>query len=191
MWLNENLIKFIESSAAISKTTIYISDLRRIRLLAEPTKASLQLDRLVSRELLESLLVIGTGLEQDRYIMINSKNSTIPLIEEIDETDENTDNNFVSQIILPLWVDNELKGSLVLTSEKRQLDDYDLELAKSIQIFIEESIINSINEEFLKKTEKKKLKTTLLKKEPKTISRPKSADPLQSDPLKTVEESNI
>lgn len=189
MWLNENLIKFIESSAAISKTTIYISDLRRIRLLAEPTKASLQLDRLVSRELLESLLVIGTGLEQDRYIMINSKNSTIPLIEEIDETDENTDNNFVSQIILPLWVDNELKGSLVLTSEKRQLDDYDLELAKSIQIFIEESIINSINEEFLKKTEKKKLKTTLLKKEPKTISKPKSAEPIE--PLDPLEETAI
>jgi len=165
MWLNENLVKFIESSAEISKTTIYVSDLKKIRLLAVPTKASKKLDKIVSRELLESLLIIGTGLEQDRYIMTSSKNSTIPLLEE-----ENTETNFVSQIILPLWVDNELKGSLILTSEKRQLDDYDLELAKSIQIFIEESIINSINEDFLKKNDKKKIKTTILKKEPENIN---------------------
>jgi len=173
MWLNENLIKFIESSAEISKTNIYVSDLRKIRLLAVPTKASKKIDRLVSRELLESLLIIGTGLEQDRYIMTTSKNSTIPLIEN---ENENTENNFVSQIILPIWVDNELKGSLILTSEKRQLDDYDLELAKGIQIFIEESIINSINEEFLKKSEKKKLKTAILKKEKTTPAEPKQAE---------------
>jgi len=173
MWLNENLIKFIESSAEISKTNIYVSDLRKIRLLAVPTKASKKIDRLVSRELLESLLIIGTGLEQDRYIMTTSKNSTIPLIEN---ESENTENNFVSQIILPIWVDNELKGSLILTSEKRQLDDYDLELAKGIQIFIEESIINSINEEFLKKSEKKKLKTAILKKEKTTPAEPKQAE---------------
>ena len=82
MWLNENLVKFIESSAEISKTTIYVSDLKKIRLLAVPTKASKKLDKIVSRELLESLLIIGTGLEQDRYIMTSSKNSTIPLLEE-------------------------------------------------------------------------------------------------------------
>lgn len=178
MWLNENLIKFIESSAEISKTTIYVSDLRKIRIMAVPTKASKKIDKLISREVLESLLIIGTGLEQDRYIMTSSKNSTIPLIE-----DENVETNFVSQIILPLWVDNELKGSLILTSEKRQLDDYDLELAKSIQIFIEESIINSINEEFLKKTEKKKIKSTILKKEPKSTTKPEEVEVVEENDI--------
>lgn len=158
MWLNENLIKFIESSAEISKATIYISDIRKIKISAVPSKKAEKIDKLVSREILETLLVIGTGIEQDRYVIINSKNNVIPLLE-----DENEKINFISQIILPLWADNELKGALILVSENRKLDDYDLELARSIQIFIEESIINSINEEYLKNTEKKKIKSVLKK----------------------------
>lgn len=158
MWLNENLIKFIESSAEISKATIYISDIRKIKISAVPSKKAEKIDKLVSREILETLLVIGTGIEQDRYLIINSKNNVIPLLE-----DENEKINFISQIILPLWADNELKGALILVSENRKLDDYDLELARSIQIFIEESIINSINEEYLKSTEKKKIKSVLKK----------------------------
>lgn len=158
MWLNENLIKFIESSAEISKATIYISDIRKIKISAVPSKKAEKIDKLVSREILETLLVIGTGIEQDRYVIINSKNNVIPLLE-----DENEKINFISQIILPLWADNELKGALILVSENRKLDDYDLELARSIQIFIEESIINSINEEYLKSTEKKKIKSVLKK----------------------------
>lgn len=157
MYLNENLIKFLESSAEISKTTIYISDIKKIRLVTVPNKSAKKLDKLVSRELLESLLIIGTGIEQDRYI-VNSKNHIIPLLE--DGTEEI---NFTSQIILPIWADNELQGSLILTSDNRILDDYDLELARSIQMFIEESIINDINEEYLNKTEKKKIKTVLKK----------------------------
>lgn len=158
MWLNDNLIKFLESSGEISKTTIFISDLKKIRLITVPTKPAKKIDKLVSRELLETLLIIGTGFEQDRYLITNSKNSSIPLLEN-----DNEETTYVSQIILPIWVDNELKGSVTLASNKRLLDDYDLELAKSIQIFIEESIINSINEEFLKKSEKKKVKTILKK----------------------------
>lgn len=160
MWLNENLIKFIESSAEISKATIFISDLRNLKISATPSKKAETIDKLISRELLESLIVIGTGLEQDKYIIINSKNNIIPLLE-----DKKEKISFVSQIILPLWADNELKGCLILVSENRKLDDYDLELARSIQIFIEEAIINSINEEFLNKTEKKKIKSILKKEE--------------------------
>ena len=160
MWLNENLIKFIESSAGISKATIYISDLKKIRISAIPNKKAEAINKIISRELLENLLVIGTGIEQDKYILINSANNVIPLIE-----DENKKTNFISQILLPLWADNELKGCLILAAEDRNLDDYDLELARSMQIFIEESIINSINEEYLKKTEKKKIKSILKKDE--------------------------
>ena len=157
MYLNDNLIKFLESSAEISKTTIFVSDIKKIRIVTVPNKTAKKVDKLVSRELLESLLVIGTGIEQDRYI-INSKNNVIPLL---DNEGEGID--FTSQIILPVWADNELQGSLILTSNNRILDDYDLELARSIQIFIEESIINDINEEYLNKTEKKKIKTVLKK----------------------------
>lgn len=160
MWLNENLIKFIESSAEISKATIFISDLKKVRISAVPTKKAETVNKLVSREVLESLLVIGTGIEQDKYIILNSKNNVIPLLD-----DENEKIDFISQIILPIWADNELKGALILVSDNRKLDDYDLELARSIQIFIEESIINSINEEFLQKTEKKKIKSILKKDE--------------------------
>ena len=32
MYLNENLIKFLESSAEISKTTIYVSDIKKLEL---------------------------------------------------------------------------------------------------------------------------------------------------------------
>ncbi len=157
MYLNDNLIKFLESSAEISKTTIFISDIKKIKLETVPDKSAKKVDKLISRELLESLLIIGTGIEQDRYI-INSKNNVIPLLDN-----EEGEVNFTSQIILPVWADNELQGSLILTSNNRILDDYDLELARSIQIFIEESIINDINEEYLNKTEKKKIKTVLKK----------------------------
>ena len=157
MYLNENLIKFLESSADISKTVIFVSDTKKIRIETVPNKSAKKVDSLISRELLESLLIIGTGIEQDRYI-INSKNNVIPLLDN-----EEGEVNFTSQIILPVWADNELQGSLILTSNNRILDDYDLELARSIQIFIEESIINDINEEYLNKTEKKKIKTVLKK----------------------------
>lgn len=157
MYLNENLIKFLESSAEISKTTIYVSDIKKIRIETVPKKAAKKVDKLISRELLESLLVIGTGIEQDRYI-INSQSNVIPLLEDSPE-----EVNFTSQIILPVWADNELQGSLIVTSDNRVLDDYDLELARSVQMFIEESIINDINEEYLSKTEKKKIKTVLKK----------------------------
>lgn len=162
MWLNDNLIKFIESSTEISKVPIYVSDLRKIRILANPGKKVETINKLVSREILESLLIIGTGVEQDRYIIVNSKNNIIPILEEEKDT------NLISQIILPLWADNELKGSIILVSENRKLDEYDLELARSMQIFIEESIINSINEEFLQKSEKKKTKSVLKKEESST-----------------------
>jgi len=164
MWLNENLIKFIESSADISKTTIFISNLRKIRLSTIPNKPAKKLDELMSRELLENLLVIGTGIEQDKYLIINSKSSTIPLLNENDDEPK-----FSSQIILPLWVDNDLYGCFIMATQNRLLDDYDLELARSIQIFIEESIINFINDDYLKETEKKKNKS-LLKKDKESNS---------------------
>lgn len=163
MWLNDNLIKFIESSADISRTTIFISNLRKMRLSTVPNKSAKKLDKLMSRELLENLLVIGTGLEQDRYLIINSKNSTIPLLDEDSEEPK-----FTSQIILPLWVDNELYGSFTMAAQNRNLDDYDLELARSIQIFIEEAIINFINDDYVKETEKKKAKPVIKKEEPAT-----------------------
>ena len=164
MWINENLIKFLESSCTISKINFYISDLKKIRVSVVPSKRAEMPNQLISREILESLLVIGTGVEQDKYIMINSKNDIIPMFEE--NSDDAT--NYTSQIILPIWADNELKGSLILVSENRKFDDYDLELARSVQIFIEESIINTINEEYLKKTEKKKVKSVLKKYDPST-----------------------
>ena len=104
MYLNENLIKFLESSAEISKTTIYVSDIKKIRIVTVPNKSAKKIAKWISRELLESLLIIGTGIEQDRYI-VNSKNHIIPLLE--DGTEEI---NFTSQIILPIWADNELQG---------------------------------------------------------------------------------
>ena len=159
MWINENLIKFLESSSTISKTNFYISDLKKMRILVMPEKRAELPNKLISREILESLLIIGTGVEQDKYIIINSKNNVIPLFEEDNE-------DYVSQIILPIWADNELKGSLIFVSDTRKFDDYDLELARSVQIFIEESIINTINEEYLKKTEKKKIKSIIKKEEP-------------------------
>lgn len=156
MWLNENLIKFIESSTEISKVRICVSDLKNLRICAVPGQDAVVINKIISRELLESLLIIGTGIEQDKYIITNSKTNSIPLLDN-----ESKRTNYMSQIILPLWADNELKGSLILVSDNRKLDDYDLELARSMQIFIEESIINSINEEFLKKSDKKKNKSIL------------------------------
>lgn len=167
MWINETLTKFVESCAEISKMTIYISDLKKMRLCATCKKGSKKIDKIISRELLETLLVIGTGVEQDKYVIVNKKEDVIPLLE-----DKTIELNINSQIIMPLWADNELKGSLIITVSNRTLDDYDIELTKCMQLFIEESIINSINEEFLNKQTNKKIKN-------KPVAKKYSAAPIK------------
>ena len=135
MWINENLTNFIDSCSQLTKNNIYISDLKNIRISTGYNKGYSTTEKLVSRELLQNLLLISTSNDNERFFLSSKKEDVIPIID-----DKNLKSNFKSQIILPLQVANEFKGSLIVTSTFRELTNNDLDITRSFQTLIEISI---------------------------------------------------
>ena len=53
---------------------------KKFENLCSSSQDAVVINKIISRELLESLLIIGTGIEQDKYIITNSKTNSIPFI---------------------------------------------------------------------------------------------------------------
>lgn len=74
------------------------------------------------------------------FFFTNEKSKTIPIFE-----DKHSNIEWNSQIILPIYLDDRLIGSLIMTSYHKTFYDKHIKLAKTIESFTEKFILEYLN----------------------------------------------
>ena len=158
MFINDSLKDFLASSAKLSNNAFYITDLNNILLFT--TKCRHNEEKLeISRELLEILLDFSNKILNTTkpYILRNSSNNIVNIIE-----DRFLNIHWKSQVILPIYIDNSIIGSLIMLNYHQNFSDNDLVFAKTTLSFIEKFILQKNTRKEAKVWKQKNYKIILI-----------------------------
>lgn len=141
MFVSDKLKNYLKDSAMISGNNFYITSLKNV--ICFTTSSSCEdMDKPLSRELLENLLDFSNKIldSDEPFFFTNEKSKTIPIFE-----DKHSNIEWNSQIILPIYLDDRLIGSLIMTSYHKTFYDKHITLAKTIESFTEKFILEYLN----------------------------------------------
>lgn len=142
MFIDDDLINYLKSSYSLGGNCIYITDLDNVKGFCSSNFE--KYDNPISRKLLRIILDIELSSSPDSVIIINDKNNIIPIFED---TSLNT--NWNAQIILPIWFDDHIQGTLIFTNFHKTFHLKHLEFAKITQQFIKKYLIKQINKNYV------------------------------------------
>ena len=141
MFIDNYLIKLLKSIHSTTKFRIYITDLDKAKCVCDAD--FVELNNPISKQLLRIILSIEILGNSDSLIIISEKSKIIPIFEE---NPLNID--YDSGIILPIWFDDHIQGTLIFTSFIKDISEKDIKFAKQTQEFITEYFIKQINENY-------------------------------------------
>ena len=142
MFIEDDLIKFLKSSCLLNANCIYITDLNNVKCVCN--KNFKKLNNAISKQLLQIILdiEISDGL---KYFIINEKNKIIPIFENLSL---NLDYNF--EIILPIWFDDHIHGTLIFKSCTKNFNEENLKIAKKTEEFTIKYFIKQVDKNYRK-----------------------------------------
>lgn len=143
MIIDDDLINCLKGSYLIGGNSIYITDLDNVKGFCSSNFE--KFDSPINRKLLRIILDMEISECSESFVIINEKSKIIPIFE-----DSSLNIDWSSQIILPIWFDDHIQGSLVFTNFHKTLHEKHLEFVKTTQKFIEGILIQQINKNYLK-----------------------------------------
>lgn len=143
MIIDDDLINYLKSSYLLGGNSIYITDLDNVKGFCSGNFE--KFDNPISRKLLRIMLDMELASCSESFIIINEKNKIIPIFE-----DSSLNTAWNAQIILPIWFDDHIQGSLIFTNFHKNFHEKHLEFAKITQNFVKKFLLQQINKNYLK-----------------------------------------
>jgi len=141
MVMDNDLISFLKNCYSIGGNCIYITDLENVKgFVSSEFK---QFNQPMSKELLQVILDISIEGNEEFSCIINEKDKIIPVFEN---RSLNTD--WKAQIIVPIWYDDRIRGTLIFTNFHKTFHEQHLEFAKLTQAFVQKIILKQINQNY-------------------------------------------
>ncbi|MDD2376126.1 MAG: stage V sporulation T C-terminal domain-containing protein [Clostridia bacterium] len=129
MILKEKFKKFIDISVKLSfGSTIYITDLENVLYAASELFSNVE-NKEISLELLKQALLFNNDSNKN---VILSDDKVIPIYNE-----QSKDIKYITQIILPIIIDNKVFGTLINTHNCTYYEEINLKYAKTTLEFVE------------------------------------------------------
>lgn len=149
MWVTNEVLKSIDAATTLSGNKIFLTDLENVLYVGNANSSDIT-NVPISRQLLQKFLKFSfTDIESEFYLIKEHKN-VIPIYQE-----EYLNNDWASQIILPIFIDDSIYGSLISVNYYKQFNDKHLEFAKTTQSIIKGHILDLLNKEGSEINEKK------------------------------------
>lgn len=142
MFIDDDLVNFLKSCYSIGGNCIYITDLENVRGFCQNKFE--EFNKPISRELLQTILNISIDGYSGAFIMINEKNKIIPVFE-----DSSLNIDWKAQIILPIWYDDSIHGTIIFTNFHKTFHEKHLEFAKITQKFVKTILLKQINKNYI------------------------------------------
>lgn len=142
MCISEPLKKYLKDSVTITGNSFYITNLSNVLFFTSNVNEE-DLISPVSKELLEHLLDFSNNIMDIdvSYYFANERNKVIPIFE-----DKYLNIDWNSQIIYPIYIDDRLFGSLIMTSYHKTFTNKHLTMVETTVQFTEKFIIKYMNE---------------------------------------------
>lgn len=147
MKFTDEFKNFIGISAKLSfGSTIYITDLEKILYVDSGLFSSIE-NKEISIEL--SSLALLFDNDHNRNAILND-DKVIPIYNE-----QSKNSKYITQIILPIFINNKIFGTLINTRDYTYYDEVNLRYAKTtlkfVEVFIKDSIENNKKNKWLQK----------------------------------------
>lgn len=141
MVINNEMKKFLKDSYSLCKNSIYITDLENVRGFINFEFE--EFNKPISRKLLQQILNFSIANSSESFSIMNGKDNIIPIFE-----DDTLNIDWKSQLLLPIWYDDQIHGTIIFTNYHKTLNFHHLKFAKTTQEFVKEFLIKQTNEEF-------------------------------------------
>lgn len=146
MFINDDLINYLKNSYLLGGNCIYITDLDNVKGLF--TSSYEKFDNPISKKLLRLILDVELSSNSESFTIINGKDNIIPIFE-----DNSLNIDWNAQIILPIWLDDHIQGTLIFTNFHKTFNLKHLEFAKITQNFVKKLLLDELNKKYKEETE--------------------------------------
>ncbi len=130
MYITDNLKSFLKDSSLTSGNSFYITDTKDVKYFASNT-ISTNINEPINKILLKKICEFEEN-NKLFYFLFNGKEHILPIMQE------EQDIPWTAQIILPIYRENKLIGTVIMISTYKTFNTKHLEYAQNTRHFVEE-----------------------------------------------------